>query len=130
MAIINNMMKKLDTDISNLKEGLHPENLSYWYDKIIKETIDMAPPWLQDKIKVKQDPILTMKFNLDISKRAVRYFMIVVDNNLDDMPYSTKLYFLKVLEMTNHYVLTETLSMKDHLEIDIPEMQENQKCIL
>ena len=99
MAIINNMMKKLDTDVSNLKEGLHPENLSYWYDKIIKETIDMAPPWLQDKIKVKQDPILHMKFNLDISKRAVRYFMIVVDNNLDDMPYSTKLYFLKVQEI-------------------------------
>jgi hypothetical protein len=40
-----------------------------------------------------------MKFNLDISKRAVRYFMIVVDNNLDDMPYSTKLYFLKVQEI-------------------------------
>ena len=99
MAIINHMMKKLDTDVSNLKEGLHPKNLSYWYDKIIKETIDMAPPWLQDKIKVKQDPILTMKFNLDISKRAVRYFMIVVDNNLDDMPYSTKLYFLKVQEI-------------------------------
>ena len=93
------MMKKLDTDVSNLKEGLHPENLSYWYDKIIKETIDMAPSWLQDKIKVKQDPILTMKFNLDISKRAVRYFMMVVDNNLDDMPYSTKLYFLKVQEI-------------------------------
>ena len=99
MAIINNMMKKLNTDVSNLKEGLHPENLSYWYDKIIKETIDMAPPWLQDKIKVKQDPILTMKFNLDISKRAVRYFMMVVDNNLDDMPYSTRLYFLKVQEI-------------------------------
>ena len=99
MAIINNMMKKLDTDVLNLKEGLHPENLSYWYDKIIKETIDMAPPWLQDKIKVKQDPILTMKFNLDISKRVVRYFMIAVDNNLDDMPYSTKLYFLKVQEI-------------------------------
>ena len=99
MAIINNMMKKLDTDVSTLKEGLHPENLSYWYAKITKETIDMAPPWLQDKIKVKQDPILTMKFNLDISKRAVRYFMMVVDNNLDDMPYSTKLYFLKVQEI-------------------------------
>ena len=99
MAIINNMMKKLDSDVSNLKKGLHPENLSYWYEKIIKETIEMAPPWLQDKIRVKQDPILTMKFNLDISKRAVRYFMIVVDNNLDDMPYSTRLYFLKVQEI-------------------------------
>lgn len=99
MRIINSMMKKLDSDVSNLQNGLHPENLSYWYDKIIKETIDMAPPWLQNKIKVEQDPILTMKFNLDISKRAVRYFMIVVDDNLEDMPYSTKLYFLKVQEI-------------------------------
>ena len=93
------MMKKFDNDVSNLQKGLHPENISYWYDKIIKETIDMAPPWLQDKIKVKQDPILPMKFNLDISKRAVRYFMIAVDDNLEEMPYSTKLYFLKVQEI-------------------------------
>jgi len=99
MAIINHMMKKIDTDVSNLKQGLHPQNLSYWYDKIIKETIEMAPPWLQDKIKVHQDPVLTMKFNLNISKRAVRYFMVAVDSNLDDMPYSTKLYFLKVQEI-------------------------------
>jgi hypothetical protein len=99
MTIINHMMKKIDTDVSNLKQGLHPQNLSFWYDKIIKETIDMAPPWLQDKIKVHQDSILTMKFNLDISKRAVRYFMIAVENNLDAMPYSTRLYFLKVQEM-------------------------------
>jgi len=96
------MMKKIDTDVSNLKQGLEPENLSYWYDKIIKETIEMAPPWLQDKIKVNQDSILTMKFNLDISKRAVRYFMIVVDNNLDYMPYSTNLYFLKVQEIMSN----------------------------
>ena len=99
MRIIDGMMKKFDNDVSNLQKGLHPENLSFWYSKIIQETIEMAPPWLQDKIKVNQDPILTMKFNLDISKRAVRYFMIAVDNNLDIMPYSTKLYFLKVQEI-------------------------------
>ncbi len=102
MTIIHHMMKKIDTDVSNLKQGLQPQNLSFWYEKIIRETIEMAPPWLQDKIKVNQDPILTMKFNLDISKRAVRYFMIVVDNNLDDMPYSTKLYFLKVQEIMSN----------------------------
>ena len=99
MAIINNMMKKINSDISHLQQGLHPQSLSYWYNKIIKETIEMAPPWLQDKIKVKQDPILIMKFNLDISKRAVRYFMIAVDNNLDQMPPSTKHYFLKIQEI-------------------------------
>ena len=99
MPIIPHMMKQVDESVADLQQGLHPQNLSYWYDKIIRETIDMAPPWLQDKIKVHQDPILTMKFNLDISKRAVRYFMICVDMNLDDMPYSTRLYFLKVQEI-------------------------------
>lgn len=99
MPIINHMMKQIDNDVTNLQEGLHPENLAFWYSKIIKETKDMAPPWLQDKIKVKQDPILQMKFNLDISKRAVQYFMMAVEKNLDYMPYSTKLYFLKVQEI-------------------------------
>ncbi len=93
------MMNKIKNDVTNLQKGLHPENLAYWYGKIIMETKEMAPPWLQDKINVKQDPILQMKFNLDISKRAVRYFMIAVEQNLDKMPYSTNLYFLKVQEI-------------------------------
>lgn len=99
MAIMGSMIKQLNTDITGLQQGLHPVNLAFWYDKVIKETIEMAPPWLQDKIKVHQDPVLPMKFNLDISKRAVRYFMIAVDNNLEQMPYSTNLYFLKVEEI-------------------------------
>jgi hypothetical protein len=92
------MSKKFTNNISGLQEGLHPENLAFWYDIIIKESKEMAPAWLVDKINVKQDPILLMKFNLDISKRAVRYFMMAVDNNLHKMPTSTKLYFLKVEE--------------------------------
>lgn len=92
------MMKKFVRNVTGLQEGLYPRNLAFWYDKIIAEAKEMAPPWLTDKIKVKQDPILPMKFNLDISKRAVRYFMIAVDNNLDKMPNSTRLYFLKVQE--------------------------------
>ncbi|KAG2477898.1 MAG: hypothetical protein NPMRTH1_880009 [Nitrosopumilales archaeon] len=99
MPIINHMMHQINNDVANLQKGLHPENLAFWYEKIIKETKEMAPPWLQDKIKVNQDPILPLKFNLDISKRAVRYFVIAVDNNIDQMPYSTKLYFLKVQEI-------------------------------
>ncbi len=99
MPIINHMIHQINNDVVNLQRGLHPENLAFWYEKIIKETKEMAPPWLQDKIKVNQDPILPLKFNLDISKRAVRYFVIAVDNNIDQMPYSTKLYFLKVQEI-------------------------------
>ena len=67
--------------------------------KLLEKQLKWLHLGLQDKIKVHQDPVLTMKFNLDISKRAVRYFMIAVDNNLDYMPSSTKLYFLKVEEM-------------------------------
>ena len=40
-----------------------------------------------------------MKFNLDVSKRAVRYFMISIDNNLQKMPYTTQMYFLKVQDI-------------------------------
>lgn len=93
------MMKKISNDVTDLKDGLDPKNLAFWYDKIIKETRELAPPWLEDKINVKQDTILQMKFNVDISKRAVRYFLIVIEKNLDEMPYSTRLYFLKVQEI-------------------------------
>src|SRR3972149_1764385 len=80
------MLKKIGNDVTTLKEGLDPENLAYWYQKIIHETREMAPPWLTDKINVKQDPILHMKFNIDISKRAVRYLILPIAENLADPP--------------------------------------------
>jgi len=99
MSVTSQIIKKLNSDIVQIQKGLQPDQLSFWYQKIISETRDMAPPWLQDKIKVKQDAILPMKFNVDISKRAVRYLMICIDNNLQQMPYATQLYFLKVQEI-------------------------------
>ena len=99
MSIIHPLLQKLQNDVQQLQKGLQPDHLSFWYQKIISDTKEMAPPWLQDKINIKQDPFLPMKFNLDISKRAVRYFMIAVENNLIHMPYSTQLYFLKVQEI-------------------------------
>lgn len=95
------MLSKMSSDISDLKDGLDPKNIAFWYQKIIEEAKEMAPPWLVDKIDVRQDPILYLKFNLDISKRAVRYLMIAIANNLDDMPYTTRLYFLKVQEIVS-----------------------------
>lgn len=100
--VTDKMLHKMSADINNLKEGLDPENIAFWYKKVIQETKEMAPPWLVDKINVKQDPILYLKFNLDISKRAVRYLMVAIENNLDDMPYTTRLYFLKVQEIVSH----------------------------
>ena len=99
MSVTSKILNQINNDVVNLKDGLNPENISYWYEKIINETREIAPPWLTDKINVKQDPILPLKFDIDISKRAVRYFMQIVAANLDSMPYSTKLYFLKVEEI-------------------------------
>ena len=109
MSLTSQIIKKLNDDIMQIQKGLQPDELSFWYQRIISETKDMAPPWLQDKIKVKQDPLLPMKFNLDISKRAVRYLMMSIENNLQKMPYTTQLYFLKVqdimtLEMNKSFV--------------------------
>ena len=101
MSITNKMLNKIDVDIQNLQGSLQPENLEYWYKKITAETIEILPPWLTDKINIKQDPILPLKFNIDISKRAVRYFMQVIDYNLQRMPYTTQLYFMKVQEIVS-----------------------------
>jgi len=101
MSITNKMLNKIDVDIQNLRGGLQPVNLEYWYKKITAETIEILPPWLTDKINIKQDPILPLKFNVDISKRAVRYFMQVIDYNLPNMPYTTQLYFMKVQEIVS-----------------------------
>ena len=99
MGITSKMVNVIGDDVANLKQGLEPENIDFWFKKIINETKDVAPPWLQDKINVKADPLLPLKFKIDISKRAVRYFMQVVDYNLENMPDSTRLYFLKVEEI-------------------------------
>jgi len=99
MSVTSQIIQKLNNDITEIQKGMQPDQLSFWYQKVISDTKEMAPPWLQDKIKVKQDPILPMKFNLDVSKRAVRYLMVCIDNNLQQMPYTTQLYFLKVQEI-------------------------------
>ena len=98
IVIIQNLAKKLESDVKNMQDGLQPELLATWYEKIISDAIEMAPPWLQDKIAAKQDPILPQKFHLDISKRAVRYFLMATDSNMAEMPYTTAMYFLRVQE--------------------------------
>lgn len=92
------MFATINGRISFLQQGLQPDMLRYWHRRICEDARTMAPPWLQDKINVHQDPHLPMKFTLDISKRASRYYVMAVDQNLDDMPHSTRLYFLRVCE--------------------------------
>ena len=48
MSIIHPLLQKLQNDVQQLQQGLQPDHLSFWYQKIIGETKEMAPPWLQD----------------------------------------------------------------------------------
>jgi len=73
----------------------HPKNGFLGFGK--KNAIIIATVNLENSVKA--DPILPLKFDINISKRAVRYFMQVVDYNLEKMPDSTRLYFLKVEEI-------------------------------
>lgn len=104
MSITDGMARGLDEDVRRLRDGLDPDNLAAWYGRIVADAVAMAPPWLQDRIKVRRDPILTMRFSLDISRRAIRYFMISLNENMVGMPYSTRLYFLKVRDMVEEQV--------------------------
>lgn len=98
MKIAEHMARKLQASVGSLQDGLQPESLSAWYSVIISQAKKDAPPWLYDKISVKQDPVLPMRFKLDVSKRAVKYVMMAIDSNTDLMPQSTKMYFLRVQE--------------------------------
>ena len=44
MSIIHPLLQKLQNDVQQLQKGLQPEHLSFWYQKIIAETREMAPP--------------------------------------------------------------------------------------
>ncbi len=92
-------LTKISTMIKNLKEGLDPENLAYWYKRIEDQAIEIAPIHLKKKIHFQQDRVLWMKFNIDISKRAVPYVVKVIEEYIPLMPYSTGLYFRKVQEI-------------------------------
>jgi hypothetical protein len=71
---------KIISGVKNLREGLDPDVLAYWYKRV-------------------EDRIMWMKFKLDVSKRAVPYVMQVIQEYMPMMPYSTALYFTKVEEI-------------------------------
>lgn len=93
------LFAELNDRITYLQEGIQPAHLRYWHDRIISDALAMAPPHLQDKITITQDEYLPMKFHLDISKRAVTYYMVAVEYHLHRMPMSTQLYFMQLCEM-------------------------------
>lgn len=90
---------RIITGVKNLREGLDPDILAYWYKRIEDKSIEVMPSHLKDKVRFEQDRILWLKFKMDVSKRAVPYVMQVIEEYIPLMPYSTGLYFRKVQEI-------------------------------
>jgi len=99
------VIEKMVKMIEDVKHGLDPEVISSWFKVIEEEAKRLAPEELKDKIKVHQDPVLLMKFNLTLSKRVIPYFMEAIERNLKDMPFATRLYFQKVEEIIEEELL-------------------------
>ena len=76
-----------------------PEVLANWYLVVQSRARELCTEVLRDKIIVEQDPLLSMKFKLNISKRTVPFVISAIEQTLPEMPYSTKLYFEKVQEI-------------------------------
>ena len=54
---------------------------------------------MKNKIHFQQDRILWMKFNINISIRAIPIVLETIENNISLMEYSTGLYFRKIQEI-------------------------------
>ena len=102
---------KIDEYIQDLRSGLEPETLAYWYKRIEEMSKEIAPQELKDKIHFVQDRLLWMKFKLDISKRAVPFVLDSIEENISLMPYSTELYFRKIQE-----ILIDSLKFSTNVE--------------
>jgi hypothetical protein len=106
-ATVDFPLYKISQGIKNMKEGLQPELLAYWYKRIEYKAIENAPSNLKDKIHFQQDRVLWMKFKMDVSKRVVPYVMQVIEEYIPLMPYSTGLYFRKVQQILSDEITKE-----------------------
>ncbi len=95
----NSLIIKLNNIIKEMQNGLVPEVLANWYLVVQSRARELCTEVLRDKIIVEQDPLLSMKFKLNISKRTVPFVISAIEQTLPEMPYSTKLYFEKVQEI-------------------------------
>lgn len=82
--------------IEGSKVGLDPAILAEWYRIVESRAKERCPKELRELLTITQDPVLWMKFQIKISKRVVPYFVEAIEENLEKMPFSTKLYFQKL----------------------------------
>lgn len=90
---------KIGINIKQLKEGLDPEIIGYWYKRVEDRAIETVPFHLRNKVHFEQDRLLWMKFKMDVSRRAVPYIMQAIEDYIPLMPYSTGLYFRKIQQI-------------------------------
>jgi len=93
------VLDRLVEMIEDVKIGLDPDVLADWYNIIETEAKQLTPEELRDSIKVVRDPVITLKFELKASRRAVPYVIEAIENNLNKMPFATRLYFQKLEEI-------------------------------
>jgi hypothetical protein len=96
---VNLASAKIDKSIRNLRLGLEPEVLLYWYRQIQYESIEKVGNELKDKIHFEQDRILWMRFKINVSIRAIPIVLETIENFIPLMEYSTELYFRKIQEI-------------------------------
>ncbi len=82
--------------IEGSKVGLDPTILAEWYRIVESRAKERCPKDLRELLTITQDRVLWMKFQIKISKRVVPYFVEAIEENLEKMPFSTKLYFQKL----------------------------------
>lgn len=105
---VNLASAKIDKSIRNLRSGLEPEVLLYWYRQIQYESIEKVGNHLKDKIHFEQDRILWMRFKINISIRTIPIVLETIENLIPLMEYSTALYFRKIQEILLEKIETES----------------------
>ena len=105
---VNLASAKIDKSIRNLRSGLEPEVLLYWYRQIQYESIEKVENELKDKIHFEQDRILWMRFKINISIRAIPIVLETIENFIPLMEYSTELYFRKIQEILLEKIETKS----------------------
>lgn len=93
------VLERLADMIDDIKNGLDPDLLASWYEFIVERAKEVCPDRLRDTILVERDPILTLRFHIKASRRAVPYLLDVIEEHLPQMPFATRLYFQKVAEI-------------------------------
>lgn len=93
------VLNKLLEMIEDIKVGLDPDVLADWYNVIETEARALSPEELKDTIVVNRDPVITLKFEFKTSRRAIQYVIEAIENNLNKMPFATRLYFQKLEEI-------------------------------